>query len=99
MAFLVLPSSTRWTASAPTIFDAVQLDERKTPCQCDSCPLPYRRRIGIQRHGRSRHHEAPVFFHDETLGADWEETDIPADLLRTMQRDACNTARRARDHR
>ena len=22
-----------------------------------------------------------LFFHDETLGADWEETDIPADLL------------------
>lgn len=28
------------------------------------------------------------FFHDETLGADWEETDIPADLL-----DQCNEMR------
>ncbi len=25
------------------------------------------------------------FFHDETLGADWEETDIPADLLEKCQ--------------
>lgn len=25
------------------------------------------------------------FFHDETLGADWEETDIPADLLEQCQ--------------
>ena len=30
------------------------------------------------------------FFHDETLGADWEETDIPADLL-----DQCQTMRAA----
>ncbi len=26
-----------------------------------------------------------LFFHDETLGADWEETDIPADLLAKCQ--------------
>lgn len=26
-----------------------------------------------------------MFFHDETLGADWEETDIPADLLEKCQ--------------
>jgi elongation factor G len=26
-----------------------------------------------------------LFFHDETLGADWEETDIPADLLEKCQ--------------
>lgn len=31
-----------------------------------------------------------MFFHDETLGADWEETDIPADLL-----DQCKTMRAA----
>ncbi len=26
-----------------------------------------------------------LFFHDETLGADWEETDIPADMLEKCQ--------------
>lgn len=26
-----------------------------------------------------------LFFHDETLGADWEETDIPADMLELCQ--------------
>ncbi|MBA3958449.1 MAG: elongation factor G [Parachlamydiaceae bacterium] len=26
-----------------------------------------------------------LFFHDETLGADWEETDIPADMLEQCQ--------------
>lgn len=31
-----------------------------------------------------------LFFHDETLGADWEETDIPADLL-----DRCKEMRHA----
>lgn len=27
-----------------------------------------------------------LYFHDETLGADWEETDIPADLLETCKK-------------
>ncbi len=27
-----------------------------------------------------------LYFHDETLGADWEETDIPADLLEKAQK-------------
>ena len=27
-----------------------------------------------------------LYFHDETLGADWEENDIPADLLEQCQK-------------
>ena len=61
-------------------FDAIKTMREKLACQCHSRSLPNRRRIRIQRNGRPHHDASPVF-HDETLGADWEETDIPADLL------------------
>ncbi len=36
-------------------------------------------------------------FHDETLGADWDETDIPCRSPRKMQKNAFRAPRRARD--
>ncbi len=35
-----------------------------------------------------------LYFHDETLGADWEETEIPAELLEKCKANASRALRR-----
>ena len=80
MAFPVLPSSTRWTGSAPTIFEAIKSMREKLHANAIAVHCP----IGAESEFKGMVDLVTMralFFHDETLGADWEETDIPADLL------------------
>ena len=62
-------------------FDAVKTMREKLHANAIPVHCPIGAEVGIQRHGRPRHHESSISSTTKLLGADWEETEIPADLL------------------